>query len=57
MTAPDRVESQHCDSERCFAVRGEELTARVYITGTDSHHELRVTATVFLGGIGKKNLK
>lgn len=50
---PDHVESPHCDAERCHAVRGQELTARVYITGLQSHHELRVTATVFLGGIGE----
>lgn len=52
MPSADRVESPHCDAERCHAVRGQELTARVYITGTQAHQELRVTATVFLGNIG-----
>lgn len=50
---PDRVESPHCDEHRCNAVRGQTLTARVYITSDQSHAELMVFPTVFIGGIGK----
>jgi hypothetical protein len=39
------------DSTRCWATRGEVLTARVYLTGHDVHHELMVHAYVFLFGV------
>lgn len=54
---PDAVTSPHCDSERCWAVRGETLTARVYLTGHDVHHELMVHAYVYLLGLSESFLK
>lgn len=51
----DDVTSPHCTADRCTAVRGEYLSARVYITSDVSHHELMVRPIVFIGpggGVG-----
>lgn len=50
------MESPHCTADRCSAVRGEYLSARVYITSDQAHNELMVRPFVFIGpgggGIG-----
>ncbi|KAG5667573.1 hypothetical protein PVAND_015550 [Polypedilum vanderplanki] len=49
---PDRVDTPMCDSERCFAVRGEYFIANITLSSPDVHHELLSECIAFIAGIG-----
>ncbi|XP_070499664.1 uncharacterized protein [Chironomus tepperi] len=49
---PDDIVSPNCSGDRCRAVRGESLIARIYATPQAVHHELIARVTAFVFGIG-----
>lgn len=50
---PDKIISPNCGVERCQAVRGEKVIAKIYATPRAVHHELMTRVTAFIFGIGE----
>lgn len=51
---PDNIVSPQCSGDRCLAVRGESVNAKIYATPRAVHNELITRVTAFIFGIGKK---
>ncbi|KAL7044567.1 hypothetical protein ACKWTF_001972 [Chironomus riparius] len=49
---PDYIVSPQCSGDRCQAVRGESVTAKIYATPRAIHNELITRVTAFIFGIG-----
>lgn len=49
---PDRVESPFCNVTNCFVERGQTLTGDAWWTPIRAHHQLDLSVTAFVAGIG-----